>query len=135
MDPDDMSNISTMPIEVDTSEAPAFLRYRFTGPYPSVEEQALVRDRLIAGGHLTRDTVALMDARQLEAVPDDDVLARTVAAALQRGGWPRRRAYLIDPVRHAHMIEQFKQLAMTSVTTAAFTDEHDALAWLKGDPR
>jgi hypothetical protein len=127
--------MEAMPIEVDTSEAPAFLRYRYTGPYPSIEEQALVRDRLIADGHLTRDTVALMDARQLEEVPDDDVLLRTVAAALQRGGWPRRRAYLIDPARHAQMIEQFKQLAMTTVTTAAFTDEREALAWLNGNPR
>ena len=80
----------------------------------------------------TADTVALMDVRALETVPDDDVLARTVAAALQRGGWPRRRAYLIDPVRHRHMIDQFMQLAMTSVTTAAFTDERDALEWLRG---
>ena len=123
-----------MPIEVDTSEAPALLRYRFTGPYPSVDEQSLLRERLIADGHLTADTVAIMDAREVENIPDDDMLARTVAAALQRGGWPRRRAYLIDPARHAHMIEQFKQLAMTSVTTAAFIDEPEALAWLKTQP-
>ena len=119
-----------MPIEVDTSEAPAFLRYRYTGPYPSVAEQSLLRERLIADGHLTADTVAIMDARQVENIPDDDMLARTVAAALQRGGWPRRRAYLIDPVRHSHMIEQFKQLAMTTVMTAAFTDEDEARLWL-----
>lgn len=119
-----------MPIEVDTSQAPAFLRYRFTGPFPSVEEQSLLRERLIADGHLTAATVALMDAREVETIPDDDVLARTVAAALQRGGWPRRRAYLIDPAKHTHMIEQFKQLAMTSVTTAGFADEQDALEWL-----
>jgi hypothetical protein len=123
--------MGAMPIEVDTSEAPAFLRYRYTGPFPSVDEQALVRERLIAGGQLTAATIALMDARQLDTVPDDDTLARMVAAALQRGGWPRRRAYLIDPVKHQHMIEQFKQLAMTSVTTAAFTDENEALAWLR----
>jgi hypothetical protein len=120
-----------MPIEVDTSEAPAFLRYRFTGPFPSPEEQSVVRERLIADGHLTAETTALMDARNVENVPDDDVLARTVAAALQRGGWPRRRAYLIDPVRHAHMIEQFQQLAMTTVATAAFVDERVALEWLQ----
>ena len=126
--------LEPMPIEVDTSEAPALLRYRYTGPFHSIEDQSLVRERLIADGHLTGDTVALMDARDVETIPDDDMLARTVAAALQRGGWPRRRAYLIDPARHAHMIEQFKQLAMTTVTTAAFADEHEALAWLKAHP-
>jgi hypothetical protein len=120
-----------MPIEVDTSQAPALLRYHFTGPFPTVEAQALVRERLIADGHLTAGTIALMDVREVETVPDDDVLARTVATALQRGGWPKRRAYLIDPVRHTHMIDQFKQLAMTTVATAAFTDESEALAWLR----
>ena len=120
-----------MPIEVDTSQAPALLRYRYSGPFPSVDEQALVRERLIGAGHLTPATIALMDVRDLEAVADDDTLARTVAVALQRRGWPRRRAYLIDPMKHRHMIEQFKQLAMTTVTTAAFTDESEALAWLR----
>jgi hypothetical protein len=125
-----------MPIEVDTSEAPALLRYRYFGSFPPLEEQALVRERLIADGHLTADTIALMDAREVDDIPDDDVLARTVAAALQRGGWPRRRAYVIDPARHSHMIEQFKQLAMTTVTTAAFTEEAQALEWLgRATPR
>ena len=120
-----------MAIEVDTSEAPALLRYRYAGPFPSIDEQAGVRERLIAAGHLTAATIALMDVRELEVVPDDDTLARTVAVALQRGGWPRRRAYLTSSSQQQHMIEQFQQLAMTTVTTAAFTDETEALAWLR----
>ena len=120
-----------MPIEVDTSEAPALLRYRFIGPWPSVEEQSNLREQLIADGHLTADTVALMDTRGLSSVADEDAIARTVAAALQRGGWPRRRAYLIDPAKHRHMIEQFQQLAMTTVATAGFSDEQEALEWLR----
>ncbi|HEX6163666.1 MAG TPA: hypothetical protein VFZ31_09890 [Vicinamibacterales bacterium] len=119
-----------MPIEVDTSRAPAFVRYRFYGDYPSVEEQAAVRESLITFGLLTADTVALMDVREVTQTPSEDVLARTVAAALERGGWPRRRAYLIDPATHRHMIEQFQDLAMTTVTTAAFADEGEAMAWL-----
>jgi hypothetical protein len=122
-----------MPIEVDTSEAPALLRYRYFGPFPSLEEQALVRERLIGDGHLTANTIALMDVRELDTVADEDTLARTVAAALQRGGWPRRRAYLIDPDKHGHMIEQFKQLAMTTVTTQAFVDEREAMQWLSAE--
>jgi hypothetical protein len=120
-----------MPIEVDTSEAPALLRYRFIGPWPSIEEQSSVREKLIADGHLTAATLALMDARGLTGIADEDAIARTVAAALQRGGWPRRRAYLIDPAKHQHMIEQFQQLAMTTVTTAGFSDEQEALQWLR----
>ena len=136
-----------VPIEVDTARAPAFIRYRFYGEYPSMEEQAAVREGLIAFGLLTADTAALMDVRELTRIPNDDilaktvaaasnvtrckaVLAKTVAAALERGGLPRRRAYLIDPASHRHMIEQFQDLAMTTVTTAAFADEGEAMAWL-----
>ena len=121
-----------MPIEVDTTRAPSFVRYRYFGAYPSLEEQQALRESLIAFGLLTADTVALMDVRELTQVPSDDVLAKTVAAALQRGGWPLRRAYLIDPVMHRHMIEQFQDLAMTTVKTAAFADEQEAMAWLMG---
>ena len=119
-----------MPIEVDTSQAPQFLRYRYYGAYPSLAEQSQTRETLIARGFLNADTIALMDARELADVPDHDMLARTVAAALQRGGWPVRRAYLIDPVRHAHMIRQFQDFAMTTVETAAFSDEAEAMDWL-----
>lgn len=119
-----------MPIDIDTSQAPRFLHYQFTGSYPSVEEQSALREKLMARGLLTRDTVALMDVRGLATMPDDDVLAKTVAAALERGGWPTRRAYLIDPARHLRMVEQFQDLAMRTVATAAFVDEEEALKWL-----
>ena len=119
-----------VPIEVDTSGAPSLLRYRYYGAFPSIEEQALLRDRLIAIGSLTAETRAIMDARELVDIPDDDFLARMVAAALERGGWPTRRAYLINPVAHQHMIEQFQDLAMTTVTTAAFVDADEAMDWL-----
>jgi hypothetical protein len=119
-----------VPIEVDTTRAPAFIRYRFYGEYPSIEEQAAVRESLLTFGLLTTATAALMDVRELTHLPNDDILAKTVAAALERGGLPRRRAYLIDPLSHRHMIEQFQDLAMTTVTTAAFVDEGEAMAWL-----
>lgn len=119
-----------VPIDVDTARGPEFLRYRYTGAFPSLTEMAVVRNRLIALGMLTAETIALMDVRELTQVADDDFLAKTVAAALEKGGWPLRRAYLIDPSRHQHMIEQFQDLAMRTVRTAAFTDENEALAWL-----
>ena len=119
-----------VPIEVDTSAAPGLLRYRFYGAFPSIEEQAQLRERLIAFGALTPETRAIMDTRELADIPDDDFLAKMVAAALERGGWPTRRAYLINPAVHQHMIEQFQDLAMTTVTTAAFVDEDEAMDWL-----
>ena len=122
--------MTAVPIDIDTSQAPRFLHYLYSGGFPSVEEQSTLREKLMARGLLTRDTVALMDVRALADVPDDDVLARTVAAALERGGWPIRRAYLIDPARHLRMVQQFQDLAMRTVTTAAFVDEEEALKWL-----
>jgi hypothetical protein len=119
-----------VPIEVDTTRAPAFIRYRYYGEFPPLEEQKVLRESLMTFGLLTADTVALMDARELTAVPDDEILAKTVAAALERGGWPLRRAYLINPAMHLHMIRQFQDLAMTTVTTAAFVDEAEAMKWL-----
>jgi hypothetical protein len=120
-----------VPIEVDTAQAPAFLRYRYVGGFPSIEEMTMIRNHLIALGLLTADTIALMDIRGLTEVPDEDFLAKAVAAALEKGGWPRRRAYLIDPARHQYMIAQFQDLAMRTVTTAAFVDEQEALTWLQ----
>jgi hypothetical protein len=119
-----------VPIYIDTTRAPEFIRYQYVGAYPSVEEQTQLRESLISLGLLTANTLALMDARELANVPDDDILAKTVAAALERGGWPLRRAYLIDPARHRHMIQQFQDLAMRTVKTAAFSDEQEAMDWL-----
>jgi hypothetical protein len=86
-----------------------------------------LRDRLIEFGWLTAETRAIMDVRTLDEIPNDEVLAKIVAARPQRGGWPVRRAYLIDPARHQPMIEHFR---MTSATIAAFVDEDEAMRWL-----
>ena len=82
-----------------------------------------MRERLIEFGCLTAETRAIMDVRTLDEIPNDEVLAKIVAARPQRGGWPVRRAYLIDPARHQHLIE-------SSATIAAFVDEDEAMRWL-----
>jgi hypothetical protein len=114
-------------MEVDTSEAPALLKVRCAGALPSPEEQAALRDDLIARGLLTIDTVSLLDLREAET-PDAITIGKSIAALL-RVGMPRRRACLINPGKHLQVLQYF-QMAVPWMSTAAFTDEREAREWL-----
>jgi hypothetical protein len=114
-----------LPITVDTSQAPRLLRYRYNGCFPSFDQQSLLHDRLMTSGCLTAASRGIKDWRELDTIPGEDVLARMVVAARQRG-WPACCAYLIHP----EMIEAFQALAITGVTAAAFVDEDAAMQWL-----
>lgn len=116
-----------MPIEVDTTEAPALLRFRCFGVAPSPEEQEQLRADLMDQGLLTNGSVSLLDVRDLDT-PDALTIARSIAAAL-RAGMPRRRACLINPGKHLRILQQF-QKAAPWMTTAAFIDEREAIEWL-----
>jgi len=117
-----------VPIEVNTDEAPALIRIRCAGPVPLPEEQARVRDDLVAKGLLTKDSVSLLDLRDVEVPRDPSLILGTIAEAL-RTGMPKRRALLINPGLHLRLLQQF-QAAAPSMSTAAFIDEREAIAWL-----
>jgi hypothetical protein len=116
-----------VPIEVDTAEAPALLRIRCVGVIPTPDEQAALREQLMAQGLLTEDSVSLLDVRELDT-PDPITVFESIAALL-RAGMPKRRAWLINPGRHLRAIQQF-QAAVPWMSTAAFIDEREALEWL-----
>lgn len=117
-----------MPIEVNTEEAPALLRVRCVGSFPTPDEQSQVRDQLIANGQLTEDSVSLLDFRDIDAPSDPIVFVKSIAEAV-RAGMPRRRACLINPGRHLPFLQQF-QAAVPWMSTAAFIDEREAIEWL-----
>jgi hypothetical protein len=117
-----------VPIEVNTDEAPALIRFRCYGPFPSAEEQGKLRDDLITRGLLTADSLSLLDVRELEGLPDPTTFVRSIAEIV-RAGVPRRRACLINPGRHLPFLQQF-QAAVPWMSTAAFIDEREALEWL-----
>jgi hypothetical protein len=119
-----------MPIHVDRTDAPARLIYRYRGAAPSPDEQAVLRHNLINEGHLTAATGALMDLTRLDTVPTDEELLRTIEAALEIGGWPRRRAYVVLPWMHLPIVRAIAQRTSTTITLAAFLSEADALRWL-----
>lgn len=123
-----------MPILVNTSRAPRFLVYRISGPLPPAEQQSRLRDTLVSHGLLTADTIAMMDARAFVLRSDDEMPAAAAAVftVLHRDDWARRRAYLFNADMHRHLVQQFQDLAMTTVASAAFEDEEDAVRWLMG---
>jgi hypothetical protein len=115
-------------IEVDTAEAPALLRFRCVGAFPSADEQVALRAQLIDKGLLTESSVSLLDFRSVDPMPDALTFAQSIAAAA-RAGMPRRRACLINPGKHLAALQQF-QAAVPWMSTAAFIDEREALEWL-----
>lgn len=116
-----------MPLEVDIREAPALLRIRCVGLLPSAEEQAALREDLKARGLLTEATVSLLDVRDAET-PDAITIGKSIAAIV-RSGMPKRRACLINPGKHLHILQYF-QAAVPHMSTAAFIDEREAIEWL-----
>ncbi len=95
---------------------------------PSAREQARVRAQLIADGHLTADSVSLLDLRDIEGPLDAEAILHVISEAI-RVGMPRRRACLINPGIHLRSVQQF-QAAVPWMSTAAFIDEREALEWL-----
>jgi hypothetical protein len=116
-----------VPVEIDTTEAPALLRLRVIGAVPTPEEQQRLRAELIEQGLLTNGSVSLLDLRDIDT-PDALTVAKSFAAAA-RAGMPRRRACLINPGKHLPLLQQF-QKAVPWMSTAAFVSEREALEWL-----
>jgi hypothetical protein len=114
-------------IEVDTSEAPALLKIKCVGAFPTPEEQEQIRTQLIASGLLTESSVSLLDVREADR-PDAIMIGKSIAAAV-RAGLPTRRAWVINPGRHLAALQYF-QKAVPWMPTAAFINEREAIEWL-----
>jgi hypothetical protein len=69
-----------VPIEIDTTEAPALLRCRCFGVLPTPEEQETLRADLIDRGLLTDGSVSLLDFRKVDT-PDAVTIVKSIAAA------------------------------------------------------
>ena len=119
-----------MPIEIDTAGAPAFLRITLRGEWPTIEEQRAAREAAIAAGHLTADTRALIDFRDLTSTAAYSDVEKIVAAAVQAGGWPLFRAYLVGSAVQFGLVRQMKALAPPSIELEIFTNEEEAHVWL-----
>jgi hypothetical protein len=112
------------------------LRIVITGPWPSIDEQRQIRLWLMAQGTLTHETRALFDVRDMDiaTAPYYEGAQQTIAAAMQQGGLPLRRAYVAREGAQFGFIRMLQALAETTrVQMGCFTDEDEAVRWLLSD--
>jgi hypothetical protein len=119
-----------MPIAVDTSEAPSFLRITLTGEWPTLDQQREVRQRLLATGELTSTTRALLDFRNLTSTAPYTEVEKIIESAMKDGGWPLFRAYVVGSAVQFGLVRQMKAVAPSHVEIEVFTDEQEAHVWL-----
>jgi hypothetical protein len=119
-----------MPIDVDTSEAPHFVRWTITGAWPSIAEMRTVREQLAAASQLTPATRGLFDIRNVENIPSYTEVTSMVEAAMKSGGLPLVRAYLVASAEQFGIVRQMKSLAPPAIQVEIFFNEPEARAWL-----
>lgn len=119
-----------MPIEVDDSEAPGFLRWTVTGAWPGINDLAEVRTRLIDDGQLTAASRVLIDIRNVENVPDYHQVPAMIQSAVKAGGLPLIRAYVVASAVQFGMVRQMQALAPPEIMVEIFFNESEARAWL-----
>jgi hypothetical protein len=119
-----------VPIDVDASEAPGFVRWSIRGPWPAIAETSSVREALIANGQLTTETRALFDLRNVETVPSYHEVAAMIEGAMKAGGLPLVRAYLVGSALQFGIVRQMKALAPPHIKVETFFREAEAVAWL-----
>ena len=119
-----------MPIEVDTSDAPQFVRWTITGDWPSVAEVRSVREQLIAKAQLTEATRGLLDIRFVKNIPSYSDVTTMIQAAMKAGGLPLYRAYVVGSAEQFGIVRQMKALAPSSIQIEIFFNDADALMWL-----
>lgn len=119
-----------LPIAIDTSEAPSFLRFTLMRSWPTIEQQRELRVKLMDAGQLTAQTRAVIDLRDVAEVPNHTDANAILAAPAREGGLPRLRAYLVGSAVQYGMARQFRSMAGAAAQIGIFTDEHEALEWL-----
>jgi pyridoxal/pyridoxine/pyridoxamine kinase len=119
-----------MPIDLDTSEAPSFIRVTLRGAFPTLDQQRETRLRAISAGYLTAETRALFDFRELTTTANHPEVETMIAAAMKDGGWPLYRAYVVGSAVQFGLVRQMKALAPAVVELEVFTDEQEAQMWL-----
>ena len=129
-DPDETDDLPPG-MEVDTSAAPALLRYTFRGDSPTPLAWIALRQRMVARGYLTRDTSLLIDGRELTSLPSLSQLRSIMAAATNAPVVARAVAFLTGDPTQFGVGRQAEMLLPNGVTGAVFMDENEAVAWCK----
>ncbi|HUQ89556.1 MAG TPA: hypothetical protein VM096_18480 [Vicinamibacterales bacterium] len=119
-----------VPLTVDTSDAPRFVRITISGEWPSFEDRATFRKQLIAAGHLKPETRTLVDLRGLTTLPAHGDVDSIISAARRDGGLPRLHAYIVDTVDQIVLARMLKHSAGAGTVVEIFKDVQEAETWI-----
>jgi hypothetical protein len=114
-----------MPIDVDLSEAPQFLRFTITGEWPSLASQQESRNALLSTQQLTAQSRILVDLRGLRSIAE---LPSFVA--FTDGSVSRVQAYLVASPEQHRLARLYKTAFSTTTHVEIFADEQAALEWV-----
>jgi hypothetical protein len=101
-----------------------------SGEWPGIEELRDLRQQLVSRGDLTPETKVLFDIRMVATTPMVSDVAEMVAAAVQQGGLPFQRAYLVAAAVQYGVVRQMQALAPPPISIEIFTSEAEATTWL-----
>lgn len=120
-----------MPVRVEEQDAPAFLAFVLTGSWPAVQEQVEIRRQLKEHGKLSRQSVVLVDIRDVTELPSyDDVDGAMQAAAREIMALPRRAALVVQPGATFGVGRMLQSLAPSGMELQLFEDPEVARDWL-----
>ena len=106
------------------------LRITIAGEWPSFDERAAFRKRLMAEGHLKPHTRTLIDLRELTTLPAHGDVDAIVSAARRDGGLTRLHAYIVANVDQMVLARMLKKSAGVDAVVEIFKDAKEAETWL-----
>ena len=130
MPPESVIRSDCLPLHADTSDSPRLLRITIAGEWPSFDERAVFRKRLMAEGHLKPDTRTLIDLRGLTTLPAHGDVDAIVSAARRDGGLTRLHAYIVTNVDQIVLARMLKKSAGVGTIVEIFKDAQEAETWL-----
>jgi hypothetical protein len=119
-----------MAVRVDEELAPAFLALVLTGPWPTLKEQNGIRRQLVQQGKLSRETVALIDIREVDLPRFEEVDDAMQAAARELAGLPKKVALVVTPGASFGVGRMLQSTAPLGLELELFEDAENAREWL-----
>lgn len=119
-----------MSIRLDTSGAPALVRFTFDGEWTAAFDLIELRRAAVRAGHLTPKSAVLFDLRRVTTLPNLDDLRVALLSGQKDDVWPARRAYLVAAADQYAIARQFQLFGPQSLVSEIFHNEMKALNWL-----
>lgn len=119
-----------MSVRVDEDDAPAYLALVLTGSWPTVQAQSEMRRELVQRGKLSRETVVMIDIRDVDLPRFEEVDAAMQAAGREQEALPRRLAFLVRAGASFGVGRMLQSTAPLGMEMELFEDAESARDWL-----